>query len=125
MNRLKWLTMAALPLLALAYTAFAQGITLRFFNDTSRNLRVTAYDLSLQPPQPIISAQTINGFSSITLPVAVNESGHAHIRWTATTMDQDTPRCSHRENADLSDGDTIHVFANEACGAGGSAGAGP
>ena len=120
MNNLKSRTLVCAAALAIACSALAQGITIKFYNDTSRNLRVTAYDLSLHPAQPIISAQVINSFASITLPVTVDESGHAHIRWTATTEDQDMPKCGHRENPGLNDGDTVHLFASESCGRGAS-----
>jgi hypothetical protein len=116
MNRLKVLACVGVLLLAIAHAAHAQGITLTIDNNTSRNLRVTVYDLTANPAKPAIPAQVINGFASITVLVSADQSGHAHVRWTATTVDQDMQKCSQRDKADLSDGATVHVFASDGCG---------
>ncbi len=120
MNRATSIALIGAPLLLLlASLAHAQGITLTFNNNTSHNLRVTVYDMTLHNPKPVISAEVLNGFASITVPVSVDESGHGHIRWTATTLDHDSPQCSQQDEPSLSEGTVIHVFASGSCGGGG------
>ena len=103
-------------MLALGTTASAQGISVTITNDTSHDLRVTVYDENSRNPHGVISNGVINGFASITVPVSVDESGRAHISWSATTLGKDMRRCAHRDKPGLSDGDAVHVWANERCG---------
>jgi hypothetical protein len=114
---------AALPaqilngLLLLSVTpAFGDGgMTITINNNTTRNLLVTVYDRNTHPAQKIVSNQTINGFASISVTVATDESGLGHLSWTAVTADPDMRMCGRHDKPGLNDRDTVHVYANTEC----------
>ena len=75
------------------------------------------YDLNAQPAQKVLSGEVINGFASIKISIAADDSGRGHLSWTATTVDRDMRRCGHHDKPKLNDGDTVHVYANSECAA--------
>jgi hypothetical protein len=96
--------------------AFAQdafSITLR--NDTTDNLLVTVYDQSTAPPQLVISRRPLYGNASIDILVGEDNSGKGHLYWTAMSLDVDMRMCGHSDNPNLSDGDTVKVYADSDC----------
>jgi hypothetical protein len=96
--------------------AFAgDGVSININNNTTKNLLVTVYDLNTHPAQPVVSSTTINGFASISIKVGADASGQGHLRWTATTVDKDMRMCGHRNKPRLTDGATVHVYANSQC----------
>jgi hypothetical protein len=95
---------------------FAQDafmITVR--NDTSDNLLVTVYDQSTTPPQPVISRRPLYGNASISVLVGEDASGRGHLYWSAMSLDADMRQCGHHDNPNLSDGDTVSVYADSDC----------
>jgi hypothetical protein len=92
-----------------------EGMTITINNNTTSDLLVTIYDMSTNPAQRLLSSESINGFASITVTIAADASGQGHLSWSATTLGPDMRRCGHRDKPGLSDGDTVHVFANDEC----------
>jgi hypothetical protein len=92
------------------------GLTITISNDSTTNILVTVYDLNSVPVQKILASQVINGFASVAVSVSADASGHAHLSWSAITVDRDMRQCGHRDKADLNDGDTVHVSADDDCG---------
>ena len=86
-------------------------------NNTTKNLLVTVYDLNINPARQVVSSATINGFASISVMIAADDSGRGHVSWTATTVDKDMRPCGHHDKPHLNDGDTVHVYANSQCAA--------
>jgi hypothetical protein len=118
MRTVKWLGLACLSLFMAASAALAgDGLTITINNNTTGNLLVTVYDRNAQPPQRVLSGEVINGFASIKISIAADDSGHGHLSWTATTVDRDMRRCGHHDKPKLNDGDTVHVYANSECSA--------
>jgi hypothetical protein len=97
-------------------TALAgDGVTVKVLNDTPDSLTVTLYDRNVQPPQPVVSAEVINGNASISVSITADPSGRGHLSWNAITTDTDMRRCGHQEKRGVNDGDTIRVHANHRC----------
>jgi hypothetical protein len=93
------------------------GVSITLNNNTTGNLLVTVYDLNVTPAQKILSGELINGFASIKISIAADDSGRGHLSWTATTVDRDMRQCGHHNKPGLNDGDTVHVYANSECAA--------
>jgi len=117
MRELKRLGLACLLLGAGTAALAGDGLTITLNNNTTGNLLVTVYDMNAQPPQKVISGAVINGFASIRISIAADDSGHGHLSWRATTVDRDMRRCGHHDKPKLNDGDTVHVYANGECAA--------
>ncbi len=92
------------------------GMTVTINNNTTSNLLVNVYDLNTSPPTQVMSGESINSFATVSVSLAADGSGRGHLRWTATTVGHDMRRCGNKDKPDLSDGDTVHVYANEDCG---------
>ena len=109
----------ALACIMLSWTqtsALAQGtITIHLQNDTPDNLEVTLYDRNLRHQQMVLSGQIIYGNASIATTISADSSGLGHVYWKAFTTDRDMRRCGHHQKSGVSDGDTIHVWANSRC----------
>ncbi len=106
---------AAAMLFAAATALGGDGVTVRVLNDTPDALTVTIYDRNAQPPQAVVSGEVLNGNASISVSATADESGRAHLSWTATTGDRDMRRCGRLDKPGLYDGDTIRVHANSRC----------
>jgi len=118
MREIKRLGLACLLLFLAGTAALADdGLSITLNNNTTGNLRVTVYDMNAQPPQKVLSGEVINGFASIKISIAADDSGHGHLSWTATTVDRDMRRCGHHDKPKLNDGDTVRVYANSECAA--------
>jgi hypothetical protein len=92
------------------------GLTITISNDSTTNILVTVYDLNTDPAQKILASQLINGFATVAVSVSADGSGHAHLSWSAITLDRDMRQCGHRDSPDLNDGDTVRVSADDDCG---------
>lgn len=93
----------------------AGSLTVHVLNDGVDNLIVSIYDRNLGRKHPVLSGQTINGNSSISISITADASGQGHLSWTAATVDADMRRCGHHDNPGLNDNDTVRVHANAAC----------
>jgi hypothetical protein len=91
------------------------SVTVHVLNDGVDNLIVSLYDRTLGRKRPVVSGQTINGNSSISISITANASGQGHLSWTARTVDAEMRRCGHHDNPGLNDSDTVHVHADAAC----------
>jgi hypothetical protein len=85
-------------------------------NNTSTNLIVSVYDLNTRPVQQLLSGETVNGFATVSVSLTVDGTGRGHLKWTAVTVSRDMRRCGQNDKSNLSDGDTVHVYANQECG---------
>jgi hypothetical protein len=92
------------------------GMTIVINNNTARDVTVTVYDMNTNPVRAAVTAQTINSFASISVIVTPDASGLGHVSWTATTVGKDMRMCGRNDKPQLSDGDTVHVYANGECG---------
>jgi hypothetical protein len=90
------------------------GVNVTISNNTTSELRVTVYDLNTQPARSVVSNYTINGFGSIIVAIAPDDSGQGHLSWTATA-DGTTRECGHHDKPHLNDTDVVHVYANSEC----------
>jgi hypothetical protein len=105
-------------LLLTSATAFGgDGINVTINNNTTKELRVTVYDLNTSPAVRVVSSQTINGFASITVTITADNSGQGHLSWAATTVGPSMRMCGHEERRHLNDGDTVNVHAGSECAA--------
>jgi len=91
------------------------GMTITINNNTTTALLVTIYDMNTLPAQKLLSSESVNGFASITVTIDPDASGQGHLSWSSTTVGRDARKCGHRDMPGLSDGDTVHVSANEEC----------
>jgi hypothetical protein len=120
MNR-NWLlsfSVAALPLMFLAGPARSgDGVALNIINDGTDDILVTVYDTTLGPNAVVLSHTRINGFTTIPLTVAPDESGRANISWNAVSADANDRKCGHADSIGLGDSATVSVRADSVCGA--------
>lgn len=104
-------------LVVTSVTALAgDGVNITISNNTTKDLLVTVYDLNSNPVTRLLSSQTINGFSSVSITLVANGFGEGHLSWTATTIGPDMRSCAHRDRPHLIDGGTVHVYAGSECG---------
>lgn len=97
-------------------SAFADGgISVTIDNDTTKELRVTVYDLTSYPAPRALSSQTINSFASISVTITADDLGQGHLSWTATTVDQSMRMCGHHDGVRVNDGDTVGIYAKSEC----------
>jgi hypothetical protein len=106
-----YVLVASAGLAVFAQDAFM--ITLR--NDTTDNLLVTVYDESAAPPQQVLSRRPLYGNASIAVLVGEDSSGRGHVFWSAMSLDSDMRMCGHSDRPNLSDGDTVKVYADSDC----------
>jgi hypothetical protein len=103
-------------LIVMSASAFGgDGLSVIINNNTADNLNVTVYDLNASPVARVLSDQ-INGFASLTVTIAADDSGEGHLSWTAMTAGRDMRRCGRRDKPNLNDGDTINVYTDSDCG---------
>jgi P pilus assembly chaperone PapD len=74
------------------------GLNVTINNNTTKNLTVTVYDLNTNPVVRVLSRQTINGFSSVSVTIAADASAEGHLSWAAITTDTDMRTCSHGDS---------------------------
>lgn len=106
-----------LLILSSAAALGGDGMTVTITNNTTSDLLVTVNDMNTHPAQKLLSSETLNGFASVTVNLDPDASGRGHLSWSATTVGRDMRRCGHGDMPGLSDGDTVHVSANEECAA--------
>jgi hypothetical protein len=110
------LCFAAVPLALLATPAFsADGVSLNITNDGTDDIVVTVYDTTLGPKAVVLAHARINGFTTIPLSVAADDTGRANISWTAVTADKNDRKCGHADNIGLGDSSAVTVRADSDC----------
>ena len=86
MNRklsLAVLVAGAIPLLLLGSTALGgEGVQVTIKNDGTDDILVTVYDMTVGPNAVVLAHARINGFATIPLSVAPDETGRAPGRQT-------------------------------------------
>jgi hypothetical protein len=102
-------------LLSAASASAGDTVTLKILNDSADAIDATVYDMNVKPPGAAVTIQRINGFAWISIEVAANTSGNAHVRWVARTADTDFRRCGHEDRRGLEDEATVQVIANSSC----------
>jgi hypothetical protein len=114
LNATTILTQGLLTLISAS--AFADGgINVTINNDTTKDLRVTVYDLNTYPALRAVSSQTINSFASIYVTITADDLGQGDLSWTATTVDQSMRMCSRHDGVHVNDGDTVGIYAKSEC----------
>ncbi len=93
------------------------GIALNIKNDGIQDILVTVYDLSTNPPSPVMEHTRLNGFSSAPVTVSSDDVGRANLSWTAVTVDSDFRRCGLGRRHGWRDGASVRVRAHSRCGA--------
>jgi hypothetical protein len=112
------LCIAAIPLALLAKPAFsADGVSLNITNDGTEDIVVTVYDTTLGPKAVVLAHARINGFTTIPLTVAADDTGRGNISWTAVSADKNDRKCGHADNVGLGDSSAVTVSANSDCSA--------
>ena len=91
------------------------GFMLTINNNSSDNLLVSVYDMSVSPRQTVLSNRAIYGNASVTVSVSQDASGKGHVWWTAMSVDPDMRMCGKGDKAGLNNGDTVNVYADGDC----------
>ncbi len=113
------LCIAAMPLAFFTAPAFSDnGVSLNITNDGTDDIDVTVYDTTLGPKAVVLSHARINGFTTIPLSVAADDTGHGNISWTAVTADKNNRKCGHADDVGLGDSAAVKVRADSDCSAG-------
>jgi hypothetical protein len=112
------LCIAAAPLALLATPAFsADGVSLNITNDGTDDIVVTVYDTTLGPKAVVLAHARINGFTTVPLTVAADDTGRGNISWTAVSADKNDRKCGHADNLGLGDASAVTVHADADCSA--------
>lgn len=111
------LCIATMPLaLLLATPALsANGVSLNITNDGTDDIDVTVYDTTLGPKAVVLAHARINGFTTVPLSVAADDTGRGNISWTAVTADKNDRKCGHADNVGLGDSTAVKVRADSNC----------
>jgi hypothetical protein len=110
------LCIAAMPLALLTKPAFSDnGVSVNITNDGTDDIDVTIYDTTLGPKAVVLSHARINGFTTVPLSVAADDTGHGNISWTAVTADKTDRKCGHADNVGLRDSAAVTVHADSDC----------
>jgi hypothetical protein len=110
------LCIAAMPMAFVARPAFSgDGVSLVITNDGTEDIEVTVYDTTLGPKAVVLSHARINGFTTIPLSVAADDTGRANISWTAVTADKNDRKCGHADSVGLGDASAVTVRADSDC----------
>jgi hypothetical protein len=110
------LCIAAMPLAFLTKPAFSDnGVSLNITNDGTDDIEVTVYDTTLGPKAVVLAHTRINGFTTIPLSVAADDTGRGNISWTAVTADKNDRKCGHADNIGLGDSAAVKVRADSDC----------
>jgi hypothetical protein len=110
------LCIAAMPLAFLTKPAFSDnGVSLNITNDGTDDIEVTVYDTTLGPKAVVLAHARVNGFTTIPLSVAADDTGRGNISWTAVTADKNDRKCGHADNIGLGDSAAVKVRADSDC----------
>ncbi len=110
------LVLSCLPLLAARTAHGGEGVEVKITNDGTEDIVVTVYDLSTEPRKAVLSNVRINGFTSLPISLTGDANGKADLSWTATSIDQVSPKCGHAETV-VSNAASVNVHADSACSA--------
>ena len=106
-----------LPLLLIGGSAFGGlgGVDVKIVNDGTEDVIVTVYDMSTEPRSVVLAHERINGFTTVPLSLAADESGRANIAWTAVSADTIRRKCGHESRGGLGDSAAVTVYADSEC----------
>jgi hypothetical protein len=102
------------PLLSNGVAFAGEGVQVKITNDGTEDILVTVYDMNTQPQRVILENERINGFTSVPINVIGDSTGRANLRWTATSIDNNSRRCGHDEAA-VGDDASLNVHADSSC----------
>ena len=91
------------------------GLRITIQNDSTDKILVTVYDQSTQPPRKVLASTPVYGSASLAISVSLNAQGQGQLSWWAVSADPDMRQCGHGENAQLTDGMTVAVHADDDC----------
>ncbi len=114
----KGLLLSCLPLLLVSAAAIGglNGIDVTITNDGTEDVLVTVYDTSTHPQSVVMSRERINGFTSIPVSLAADDTGRGNVAWTAVSVDPNSRKCGHAVTSGLSDSASVAVHADAQCG---------
>jgi hypothetical protein len=117
MNRkLKAILLSAVPLLLVSAAALGgEGVAVKITNDSTDDIVVTVYDMSVGPNAVVLSHTRINGFTTVPVSVAPDATGRANLSWTAVTTDANGRKCGHEDGVELRDSSSLTVHADGSC----------
>jgi hypothetical protein len=92
-----------------------EGVQVNITNDGIQDVMVTVYDMNVHPRRMVLTNARINGFTSVPLSLIADESGHAKLAWTATSLDPKARKCGQASAVAGNDG-TVNVHADTSCG---------
>jgi hypothetical protein len=90
------------------------GADMQIRNDTTKELFVTVYDLSVHPRASVL-ATTITSFTSAPLSLTTDAVGQVNVAWTAVTTDPSDRQCGHGVRRHLKPSATVRVHAHGDC----------
>jgi hypothetical protein len=106
------LGLACLPLVM---ALVADGVQVKISNESTQDLIVTVYDLSVQPQKVLLQNARINGFTSVLVNAIGDSTGRANLAWSAINSDALSPKCGHAEVRGLANNSTTTVQADSSC----------
>lgn len=93
----------------------AGGVPVQITNDGTDEVVVTVYDMNTRSHLAVLSQEHIYGFSSVPVSLAADESGTAHVMWTATSRQNGAARCGRANMAGLTPDAPVDVYADGVC----------
>jgi hypothetical protein len=109
------LILGCLPLLMAGTARGGYGVAVKITNDDTDDILVTVYDMNASPQQVVLS-ERINGFASVPISVAGDDTGQATLAWTATTIDPVFKKCGHATSV-VGNSASVKVHADSSCSA--------
>jgi hypothetical protein len=116
-RRIGFAAIASASLLCVSAAAAGDGVAVNITNDSTDDILVTVYDTTVGPNAVVLAHVRVNGFTTIPLTMAPDETGHANVAWTAVTVDANGRRCGHAESVGLADASAVTVHADSTCAA--------
>jgi hypothetical protein len=112
----KAILLSAVPLLLISAAALGgEGVAVKITNDSTDDIVVTVYDMSVGPNAVVLSHTRINGFTTVPVSVAPDATGRANLSWTAVTTDTDGRKCGHEDGVELRNSSSLTVHADGSC----------
>jgi hypothetical protein len=109
------LTALLATLLAGTSAIAGDGVEVNITNDSTDDIVVTVYDMTIGPNAVVLAHARINGFTTVPVSVAPDGAGRANLAWTAVTADSDGRKCGHAEDLGLRDESSLTVHADASC----------
>jgi hypothetical protein len=111
----KTLLLSLIPLLLVGANAVGDGVAVKITNDSTEDIVVTVYDMTIGPNAVVLAHARINGFTAVPVSVAPDGSGRANLSWTAITADATARKCGHEDSVVLPDSSSLTVHADANC----------